>query len=78
MLHEWLSPVPVAAFVQRYWHQQPYARPEAAFSAVPLLGWDTLERVLVENPPHDVLVVTRGKVVETPAPSTLHEVGALL
>jgi 50S ribosomal protein L16 3-hydroxylase len=78
MLHEWLAPGSVAAFVQLYWHQQPHARPDAARLAVPLLGWDTLARVLADEPPPDVLVVTRGKVLETPAPYALDEVYALM
>jgi 50S ribosomal protein L16 3-hydroxylase len=78
MLHEWLTPVSVAVFVQRYWHRQPYACPDTAHRAVPLLGWETLERVLADDTPPDVLVVTRGKVVETSAPRTLEEVRALM
>jgi 50S ribosomal protein L16 3-hydroxylase len=78
MLHEWLTPVSVAAFVRRYWHTQPYARPDAAYSAVPILGWDTLARVLADKTLPDVLVVTRGKVVETPAPRVMTEVHALM
>jgi ribosomal protein L16 Arg81 hydroxylase len=78
MLHEWLSPVAVAAFVRLYWHQQPYARPDAAHRAVSLLGWDTLERVLADERPPDVLVVTRGKVIDTPAPRALEEVYTLM
>jgi 50S ribosomal protein L16 3-hydroxylase len=45
---------------------------------VPLLGWDTLEQVLADKPPPDTLVVTRGKVVETPAPRALNEVYTLM
>jgi len=78
MLHEWLTPVAVAAFVRLYWRKQPYARPDAAHRAVPLLGWDTLERVLADETPPDVLVVTRGKVLETPTPRALSEVYALM
>lgn len=61
-----------------YWHKQPYARPDAARCAVPILEWDTLERILADKTPPDVLVVTRGKVVDTPTPRTLDEVQALM
>jgi ribosomal protein L16 Arg81 hydroxylase len=78
MLHEWLKPSPVADFVQLYWHKQPYARPDTARCAVPMLGWDTLERVLADDTPPAVLVVARGKMVDTPVPRTLDEVWALM
>jgi hypothetical protein len=72
MLHEWLTPVSVAAFVRLFLHKQPYARPDAARCAVPILGWDTLERVLTDELSPDVLVVTRGKVIETSPPRGLN------
>jgi 50S ribosomal protein L16 3-hydroxylase len=77
MLHAWLTPASVVTFVQRYWHKQPYAHPDTARCAVPLLGWE-LERVLADDTPPEVLVVTRGKVVESSVPRTLHEVWALM
>jgi ribosomal protein L16 Arg81 hydroxylase len=78
MLHEWLAPLPVNTFIQLYLHQQPYARPGSARRAVPIFGWDTLERVLADQPPPDVLVVTRGKVMDLPAPHTIGEAYTLL
>jgi ribosomal protein L16 Arg81 hydroxylase len=78
MLHEWLAPESVATFVRHYLHKQPYARPDAAHCAVPFFGWNTLERVLTDEAPLDVLVVTRGNVLDTPAPRTLNDVCVLM
>lgn len=59
MLHEWLIPTSVAAFVELYSHKQPYARPDTARGAVSLFGSATLERILADDTPPDVLVITR-------------------
>ena len=78
MLDEWLSPMTVRLFVRDYLRKQPFARPSSAGSAIPVFGWGTLERLLINDPAADLLVIARGKVVDLPTPKTLAEVRALL
>jgi 50S ribosomal protein L16 3-hydroxylase len=77
MLDQWLNPMKVSSFARDYLRRQPYATPSSAARAMPIFGWDTLDRLLTRNPP-DVLVVGRGKLLELPAPRTLGEALDLL
>jgi 50S ribosomal protein L16 3-hydroxylase len=72
MLRDWLSPLTMEAFVQRHLSQRlPFARPGAAAAAVPLLDWDVLGAVLASCPEPDVLVASRGRLVDAPIPRSL-------
>lgn len=77
MLEEWLNPIEVSSFTRDYLRTQPHASPSTASCAMPIFGWDTLDRLLIRNPP-DVLVVARGKLLEVPTPRTLSETLDLL
>jgi hypothetical protein len=72
MLDQWLGPMSVSLFARDYLRAQPYASPSSACRAMPIFGWDALDRLLIRNPP-DVLVVARGKLLEVPTPRTLGE-----
>jgi len=78
MLDEWLRPNTVDAFVKDYLRKQPYASPSTALKAVPIFGWDSLEKLLAPTPAADILVVSQGKLVERPVPRTLAEVRGLM
>jgi len=45
---------------------------------MPLFGWETLSRVLAAAPPPEVSVVTRGRLVDAPAPREAAEARSLL
>jgi 50S ribosomal protein L16 3-hydroxylase len=78
MLAEWLAPMPIAEFEASVLHASAFARAGAARAAVPLLGWDTLDRVLAARPAPDALVVARGEVLEVPVPGSTAELRPLL
>lgn len=78
MFVDWLAPVEPPTFVQTHLGKQPYARPGAAASAVPLFGWDTLDRVLRSDRPLDVLTVAGGRLVDVPPPRSGDDARALL
>ena len=78
MLDEWLNPMTVSLFVRDYLRKQPFASPSSARSAIPVFGWGTLERLLINDLAADVLVIARGKLLDLPTPKTLTEVRALL
>src|SRR5688572_24553098 len=82
MLADWLSRGPEAMdlgrFTQRHFGHAPFAAPGAARSVVPLLGWNTLGRVLATAAPEDVLVVARGRLLAQPPPRNLLEARAVL
>jgi 50S ribosomal protein L16 3-hydroxylase len=78
MLNEWLAPMPVDAFARTHLRRAPFARPEAAAGAVPLLTWGTLARVLGTEPAPDVLVAADGQLIDWPVPRTLLALRALM
>jgi 50S ribosomal protein L16 3-hydroxylase len=78
MLAQWLAPMPVPQFLERYLGQQPYALPGTASAALPLLAWETFDRVLASHRALDVLTVARGQLVAAPCPRSLAEVRALM
>ena len=71
MLSQWLAPMTVETFTQTHLRRMPFALPGAARSAVELLDWETLGRVLAAHPPPDVLVASRGRLVDVPPPRSL-------
>lgn len=78
MLREWLSPGTVTEFVRTHLHRQPWAQPATASGARAIFGWDTLDRVLRAEPSPDLIVIAKGKPVDTPAPRSAEEVRALM
>src|SRR5689334_1226894 len=76
MLRGWLSPMGVDEFVRTCLHRQAFAKPEAAREAVPRFGWETLDRVLAAQP--DLIVISRGKPVDAPAPRSLEQLRPLM
>jgi 50S ribosomal protein L16 3-hydroxylase len=78
MLAEWLAPLDLDAFLKTHLQRQPYAAPGTARNAVPLFGWETIDRVLRSPRPLDVLTVARGELVDAPRPRSLADVQALM
>jgi 50S ribosomal protein L16 3-hydroxylase len=78
MLAEWLAPLDLGSFLDSHLQKQPYARPGAAASAVPLLRWETFDVVLRSELPLDVLTVARGRMVDVAQPRSLEELRALM
>jgi 50S ribosomal protein L16 3-hydroxylase len=78
MLHEWLQPSSVNDFAQTYLGRVPYARPGAALKAMPWFDWGVLERLLASRPLPDILVASRGRLVDVPPPSSLGDVRRLM
>ena len=56
----------------------PAARPFAAIDAVPLLDWDTIDRVLRSERPLDVLTVAAGERVHVARPRSREDVARLM
>jgi hypothetical protein len=78
-MREWLGDTSVSSFCRTHLGSAPFARPGGAASAVPLLDWDAIGRVLGGEPPRpDVLVVADARLVEVPAPRSLPGLRALL
>ncbi len=70
-----LADVALAALAAR----EPIAQPGTARGAIPLFDEAVLERVLASRePPPDVLVVARGRLLPLPAPRSLAELRAYL
>jgi 50S ribosomal protein L16 3-hydroxylase len=70
-----LSPAEIAGLVRAH---HPHAAPGAAAAALPLLGWETFDRVLRSPQPLDLLVVAGGALVDAPAPGSLAALRALM
>jgi ribosomal protein L16 Arg81 hydroxylase len=78
MLSRWLAPMQLDVFLREHFRKQPYATPFGAQSIIQAFSWRTLERFLAEQPEADILVISRGKLVDAPRPRTLAEVRALM
>jgi ribosomal protein L16 Arg81 hydroxylase len=79
MLDAWLGALPIETFRATYLQRQPLAQPLTATSALSVLDWDALGRVLAAtDPPPDVLVVARGALLPWPAPRDLVELRAYM
>jgi hypothetical protein len=78
MLQEWLGETHLASFVATQLGRGPTARASTAARAVPLLTWETLDRLLQREPAPDVLVAARGQLVDAPAPRSLGALSALM
>jgi 50S ribosomal protein L16 3-hydroxylase len=78
MLPEWLAPVRLEEFTTHVLHRRAYARPGSASGALPLFDWPTLDGLLAARPPPDLLVVTRGRVLDEPPPRCLAALRGLM
>jgi 50S ribosomal protein L16 3-hydroxylase len=78
-LHEWFAPNDLRWFLENHFDRAPFASPGAAASAVPLLDWQTVDRVLKSDLPVDVLTVSGGRLMESAAaPRSLADVSQLM
>jgi ribosomal protein L16 Arg81 hydroxylase len=74
MLRRWLSPAPLEDFLRADLGRAPLARPGAARDVLEWFDWPVLDQLLEARcPPPDVLVATRGRLVDTPEPRSLTE-----
>jgi 50S ribosomal protein L16 3-hydroxylase len=71
---DWLGDMSVDEFRGRFLRIAPAAQPGTALAARSLLDWHVLERVLRANA--DILVVSRGALLQMPPPHTLKELAA--
>lgn len=78
MLTEWLAPEDLAWFLEAHFQTAPFARPGAARGAVPLLDWQTVDRVLRSDHPLDVMTVRAGQLQQVPIPRSLIEARTLM
>ncbi|MBV8361877.1 MAG: hypothetical protein JO189_28670 [Deltaproteobacteria bacterium] len=78
MISDWLPPSERQAFIDNNFGRCPYVRAAAAQTAVLLLGWATLDRVLSSPVPADVLTVAAGRLCDVTAPHSSDEVRRLM
>jgi len=78
MLTEWLAPQDLGWFMRNHFQTAPFARPGAARDAVPVLDWQTLDRVLGSGQPLDVMTVRAGALQEVAIPRSLEDARALM
>jgi hypothetical protein len=78
-VRRWLADSPPPpGWIRAHLGPVPIARPAAAAAAVPLLGWNTLGRLLAGEPRPDVLVIARNELLDVPAPQSLPALRALM
>jgi 50S ribosomal protein L16 3-hydroxylase len=75
-LSDWLGPTSLEDFRKHSFGSAPFARPASAARAAMACTWETLDRMLGSAAP-DVLVVSRGQLVDAPEPRSLAELRAL-
>lgn len=74
MLRRWLAPAPLEDFFNVHFGRAPLALPGAARDVLAWFDWPVLDRLLdASDPRPDVLVASRGRLVDTPEPRTLAE-----
>lgn len=78
MFGAWLTAEQRQSFCTRVFSRAPYAQPGSAKSAMSLLGWDTLDRVLASERPVDVRTVAAGRLIDVPAPRSAADVRWLM
>lgn len=78
MLNERLRADKTDWFATQHLGQAPSARPFEAMDAVPLLDWDTIDRVLRSERPLDVLTVAAGEMVHVARPRSREDVARLM
>jgi 50S ribosomal protein L16 3-hydroxylase len=79
MLRDWIAPVSVDEFMASSFRRAAWAQPGSAKSALAVLDWTALDRVLAAtDPPPDVIVCARGKHLPYPPPRDLDELRAYM
>jgi 50S ribosomal protein L16 3-hydroxylase len=78
MLRQWLAPQPVQEFLHGQLGKAPFARPGAAANVLPWFDWPELDRLLGARPAPDVLVASRGQLVDAPPPKNQADARQLL
>lgn len=79
MLSHWLAPAPLHEFLRANLGRAPLARPGAARDVLAWFDWPALDELLGASwPPPDVLVASRGRLVDVPEPRSLEEARALM
>ncbi len=78
MLTEWLAPEDLDWFMRSHFQKAPFARPGAARAALPVLDWQTLDRVLGSEQPLDVMTVRAGALQNVALPRSLNDARALM
>jgi 50S ribosomal protein L16 3-hydroxylase len=78
LLIDWLAPDDLDWFRRTHFQRAPFARPAAAAAAIPVLDWDTIDRVLASPHPLDVMTVNGGQLQDVPRPRSLAEARALM
>jgi 50S ribosomal protein L16 3-hydroxylase len=73
-----MAPGSAADLVRTHLGRSPFARAKAAASAMALLDWQVLDRLLAGDPAPDVLVVSRGQLIRVRPPRSLAATRALL
>ncbi|HYB98753.1 MAG TPA: cupin domain-containing protein [Candidatus Limnocylindrales bacterium] len=77
MLHEWLPELGLDGFRRTYLGRAPYSRASVARRAAHAFDWISLDRYLSTAIDPDILVISRGKLVEEPPPRSLEEMRAM-
>ncbi|HET7434417.1 MAG TPA: cupin domain-containing protein [Thermoanaerobaculia bacterium] len=75
MLSAWLSGMSVDDFMRQHYQRAPLALPTTARDAVPLLDWNTMQRLIESHA--DMLLVRNSKLRREREPETFAEVRAL-
>ena len=77
LLGRWLSPASLARFREQHWRRAPFASAGTACSEIASCTWARLDAFLRDRPAPDTLVITRGKLVDCPCPTSLPELELL-
>jgi ribosomal protein L16 Arg81 hydroxylase len=77
MLGQWFAPEGLESFMAQHFGREPCARPGAAADAARRFDWEVLDDVLGQRPT-DVLVASRGRLVEEPIPRDRADVRRLM
>ena len=74
MLRRWLAPAPLDDFLRVHLGRAPLAVPGGARDVLAWFDWPVLDQLLdASSPPPDVLVASRGRLVDTAEPHSLAE-----
>jgi hypothetical protein len=78
VLIDWLAPDDLAWFKRAHFQSAPFARPGTAKSAIAVLDWTTVDRVLRSDEPPDLMTVRAGQLLDVPVPRSLDDARALM
>jgi ribosomal protein L16 Arg81 hydroxylase len=73
LLQSWLGTMPIAEFRSKHLGVSPFASPATAQLGVDACDWRELDRMLRAHRKPDMLVVSRGRLVDEPPPASLQE-----